>query len=1733
MQAAGREKQVVSDIAHSTEMIVSGITTHDPRHTRNPAHMYIHYPQVLDDLEQRVLAMRASMLVDHAVKPGTAGGKGTGAGTGSKGAAPSHKSALEEIEEELGRPGRRRTETCSACGKVLLPGFLAHHAAVCSGVKQVYDYDNMPDDDAGAMQQERNATLRILQDAEARREAEIAVCPLCSRKFKRDSMGTHVPACCEKLRLRVKQMIPKSTRKNPHATIPTAPAELKCLWTSPTAIALAWKAPVFDGGAPITQYEIQYGTREPIIEARRIRGYELIPKPPIFTTRWHVASPIAASGFNITGLPSSTEFNAFKVRAYNDMGASPWSEVLDSLVTAAPRASSCPLHLRLQGEPTFHSATLRWEEPLTTGGTALTGYELRYKQEVVDYSTMLATGNAVKVKIVDHIEFLPPGETVHVMKHLRYNCNYRDIVLFALNSEGQSPRSNVIPIFTTPDTDRGEQLKYDLRAARESTEMTMDVMYQGFHQRFSKEAYIELLEQELRRWLERSYIRDGAKKPSDAEITGMIASFRLPDDPGSDSDDELPESAPSAASSPGRLSTPGSRPASAMRRSVRPQSAQTHSTLPHEETKEDRMMRVKRTQFGYKIGQLEDEVAETQRRIDDIHVRRVTLRDQMVRTEARVKELQATLTMTRSFKGKRLDTEVVTGQKTRYDRPKLLSLLQTEIDKTTQLLANLTSEQMAGVVSEEKLSTSLARLNVMLSERRVAFFRFEKNYEKRGHATTALFRWGNQLLMRAFNTWADATRQSNRSKELMRRVLRRMMNHQKAEAWNQWLWYVEQSRRIDAQYAAAEQQGTVIGRGSKLLLKAQNHRQANIRGFAGMLQLVDDLRTGLDKLTQGSKTELVATRKEAAGMELLDKAALRQVRDDGPMDAESLREAAARAAAVMRWKQIDGIMQQVLGLTGQRDALESIRQGDSGTIQLMEATGSLEAVSQVLHDDEPGDAMEGAELGMSTDEILTVLIQQGGGLALQRKYRAAEGVLRKAERAFGRARNALGLLQVYRRLSPMYEAEEKWERAIIHYQRMLELSRSVDDGHQVASALEGIGRCLIRRAEFRLARRTFEEAGTIWMSRRDFSAASRVYRCIGEANYLLGHIDQANAWKMAAEKFEQELQHRVDLGHGLLDSMQTRLQSALVSHAQFLALENTSPMVPLIRVRKRLLLQELEALHVLLDTARAFNERETARLDEVKDELDRVMKTGARRVASKFVHKGNTQMFDVEVLREKLRDEVARLESETNQARQDTTAYSTRIENAEAALKDTEEHLAAESNGLALKAFQTQVLRRIAFNTANQVVNDVTGRASGGAPMLAGVVDKTAFVYSLDDGQAMNCFLGDLEQIKHRPRIGHVKRITVVALYGDSLYTGAADGTVRGWNVALQRPYGRPRKPVRVGMSANEDVEVPPFDLHTEEGRYQQSGQFAAMEGGHDCTVWSLAATPQIVASGGADGTVQVWHARTGARLRTLKGHTASVLSIVITPDYIVTGGADAEVRVWQYAGTQAQPVRKLSLLHRLLEHSSSITCVSMLSTNVVSGDRRGEIIVWDCVAGVAARKFRVHTAAVLAIQFDATKVITASADGSVRITDIISGALMAVPVRDAQPPVMSLQYDTHMLVCGSADHTVRKFRFSSAGDRVMQKQHLLQPDESVADVAAMYGCTSKDILEWNSALAPSQFYPGRQIIVQPPEVESQAEAMLSQYEQAKDMMGKLQKDDKYVAARLTQPGGTVELPIR
>ena len=146
---------------------------------------------------------------------------------------------------------------------------------------------------------------------------------------------------------------PLSPESQTPATIPDA-ADSLLATDADGSVLLSWSEPAFDGGAPLTDYVVQYAA-----VGGPWTSFEHPPSTGVRST--------------VTGLHNGTHYS-FRVAATNDMGTGPWS----SRVKGNPFGPPGPV-LEPASVGSLTAIDLSWKPPADDGGRPITGYRVEYK----------------------------------------------------------------------------------------------------------------------------------------------------------------------------------------------------------------------------------------------------------------------------------------------------------------------------------------------------------------------------------------------------------------------------------------------------------------------------------------------------------------------------------------------------------------------------------------------------------------------------------------------------------------------------------------------------------------------------------------------------------------------------------------------------------------------------------------------------------------------------------------------------------------------------------------------------------------------------------------------------------------------------------------------------------------------------------------------------------------------------------------------------------------------------------------------------------------------------------------------------------------------------------------------------------------------------------------------------------------------------------------------------------
>ena len=193
----------------------------------------------------------------------------------------------------------------------------------------------------------------------------------------------------------------------------------------------------------------------------------------------------------------------------------------------------------------------------------------------------------------------------------------------------------------------------------------------------------------------------------------------------------------------------------------------------------------------------------------------------------------------------------------------------------------------------------------------------------------------------------------------------------------------------------------------------------------------------------------------------------------------------------------------------------------------------------------------------------------------------------------------------------------------------------------------------------------------------------------------------------------------------------------------------------------------------------------------------------------------------------------------------------------------------------------------------------------------------------------------------------------------------------------------------------------------------------------HTGYVRALAFSPngRILASGGADRTINLWDPNTEQKLRTLGGHERPVTSVAFSPNgrLLASSSVDGTVRFWQ-PGT-GRLLRTITGAHPEGVQSVAFSPDGRL---LASGGRDNTVCLWDPQTGNLVRRLSRHTDWVLGVAFSPDGLLaSASRDRTIRLWNTGGRHLRAL--RGHTDYVTSIAFaPTGELVSGSRDTTVR-----------------------------------------------------------------------------------------------------------
>ena len=219
-----------------------------------------------------------------------------------------------------------------------------------------------------------------------------------------------------------------------NAVVPGPPGQPGSVTATPGVVSatISWNAPA--SGGPVTEYRVT-----PHVKGEAKAATVLTGNPPV-------------TSVTIVGLSTGATYT-FTVQAFNSQGSGPVSAESNGVVPSPPGVPSVP------GTPVAGAATrqaqLSWTEPVSNGGSAITGYKITpYIGSTAQTPTEV--GPTVTSTIVGGLS----NGTAYTFKVQALNANGQGVI--SSPSNAVTPQDTIFDFATPPTTDSGDSSSVEL-----------------------------------------------------------------------------------------------------------------------------------------------------------------------------------------------------------------------------------------------------------------------------------------------------------------------------------------------------------------------------------------------------------------------------------------------------------------------------------------------------------------------------------------------------------------------------------------------------------------------------------------------------------------------------------------------------------------------------------------------------------------------------------------------------------------------------------------------------------------------------------------------------------------------------------------------------------------------------------------------------------------------------------------------------------------------------------------------------------------------------------------------------------------------------------------------------------------------------------------------------------------------------------------------------------------------
>lgn len=623
---------------------------------------------------------------------------------------------------------------------------------------------------------------------------------------------------------------------------------------------------------------------------------------------------------------------------------------------------------------------------------------------------------------------------------------------------------------------------------------------------------------------------------------------------------------------------------------------------------------------------------------------------------------------------------------------------------------------------------------------------------------------------------------------------------------------------------------------------------------------------------------------------------------------------------------------------------------------------------------------------------------------------------------------------------------------------------------------EGASTLLIADVHFalrslRLAIDSYEHALLCFEATGDKRGQVACFRGLQEVYSTLEDKEMVQLNRQQADDIEFALSNKLAGAAQVLDDLQKRLVGVGAESSTEITLERVGAIVPRLRTQRIQRKLDIGEEQKLISSLVKLLVEKKALLAQGEVDLKRALASDTSQVDSSVIS-GSSARYEIEDFKKKLAKLMGSVQVGEGHITKEIANAKVRIRNSEDEISDLEKELSVETGDLMRQILGKDKLRCFRFSATNDALKCVIGTASHGVTTCCASSELTGLLFDLLTGACLGQAVGDPHRQHLGPPVGHQAQIVSLYYVGNRIYTGGMDAALGVWEV----------QDTTIGGGC--------------------AVALVKMMLEFDAAVVSIVADSQLLVCGCSDCDVFVFDAESLAIVaRVIGAHDRSIMAIAVdsTRNWFITGGADNRVKVWELGASSSSTSRRRAQLQYCLEaerrgyeyfngHLYPITCLKQSSSEVVSGDSNGRIIVWNLDAADERKLLRIcdvhKNIPVVCLQFDATRIVSGGQDGGICVTDFATGHLIQ-SLRGHSTSVLDLQFDRKRLVSMSADGKLRLWYWQSrVGLSATKKYHILGAGETLKALSLKYRTSINQLLKWNGLPDSSKLYLGQKLVV-------------------------------------------------